>query len=125
MGFHVSNRQKAAMRPLPEHQPLMQSKLFNNSRFRLGVNEEVTRILRLPTDLETREPTAVVMVKDLMSSKLGGGVEKEKTIVAGDLVRVDKMVILHHLFVESKHVLPTYFEDFIEKRVDRFDGKQQ
>ena len=65
------------------------------------------------------------MVKDLMGSKLGGGVEKERTIVAGDLVRVDKMVILHHLFVESKHVLPTYFEDFIEKRIDHFDGKHK
>ena len=27
-----------------------------------------------------------------MSGKLGGGVEKERTIVAGDLLNVDKMV---------------------------------
>ena len=79
--------------------------------------------MRLPINQETKEPLAVVMVKDLMGSKLGGGVEKEKTIVAGDLVRVDKMVMLHHLFVESKQVLPSYFEDFIEKKVDRFDEK--
>ena len=61
------------------------------------------------------------MVKDRMSGKLGGGVEKERTIVAGDLVNVDKMVLLHHLFVESKMVLPCYFEHFTEKNIDPFD----
>ena len=46
----------------------MQSKLFNDNSFRLGVNEVVTRILRLPVNQENKEPLAVVMVKDLMSS---------------------------------------------------------
>ena len=60
-------------------------------------------------------------MKDRLSGKLGGGVEKERTIIAGDLVNVDKMVLLHHLFIESKKVLPCYFKDFIEKNIDPFD----
>ena len=43
----------------------------------------------------------MVKVTDYMSAKSGGGTEKEKTIVAGDLVKVDKMVILHHLFCHN------------------------
>ena len=63
------------------------------------------------------------MVKDRLSGKLGGGVEKERTIIAGDLVNVDKMVLLHHLFIESKKVMPCYFKDFTEKNIDPFDQK--
>ena len=59
-------------------------------------------------------------MKDRLSSKLGGGVEKERTIIAGDLVNVDKMVLLHHLFIESKKVMPCYFKDFTEKNIDPF-----
>ena len=88
---------------------MMQSKLFNKREFRLDPNEVVTRIMLLPTDQDTKVPLAKVMVKDGISEKFGGGKEREKTIVAGDLVKVDKMVLLHHLFIESKKVLPVYF----------------
>ena len=88
-------------------------------------NEKVTRFLKSPINHATKEPLAEVMVIDGMSSEIGGGVEKFKTIVAGDLVKVDKMVILHHLFVESSLVAPAYFDDFITKKIDPFDEKQE
>ena len=72
-------------------------------------NEVVTRIMLLPTDQDTKEPLAKVMVKDGLGAKSGDGEERERTIVACDLVKVDKMVLLHHLFIESKKVLPVYF----------------
>ena len=40
-------------------------------------------------------------------------------------MKVDKMVILHHLFVESSLVAPAYFDDFITKKIDPFDEKQE
>ena len=79
----------------------------------------------LPIDQDTQEPLAKVMVKDGISEKFGGGKEREKTIVAGDLVKVDKMVLLHHLFIESKKVLPVYFQDFIEENIDPFVENKQ
>ena len=53
------------------------------------------------------------MVKDLISHQLGGGEEKARTIVIGDLMKADKLVLLSHLAVESMQVEPSYFEDFI------------
>ena len=79
----------------------------------------------LPTHQETQEPIAKVMVKDRIGGKLGKGQQREKTIVCGDLVNVDKMVLLHHLFIESKKVLPVYFKDFTEKNIDPFDEKKE
>ena len=35
------------------------------------------------------------------------------------------MVFLHYLFVEQARVDMSYFDDFIEKRVDPFDETQQ
>ena len=103
----------------------MQSKLYKKKEFRLDPNEEVTRIMLLPTHQETQEPIAKVMVKDRIGGKLGKGQQREKTIVCGDLVNVDKMVLLHHLFIESKKVLPVYFKDFTEKNIDPFDEKKE
>ena len=53
------------------------------------------------------------MVKDLISHQLGGGEENARTIVIGDLMKADKLVLLYHLAVESMQVEPSYFEDFI------------
>ena len=51
----------------------MQSKLYKKKEFRLDPNEEVTRIMLLPTHQETQEPIAKVMVKDRIGGKLGKG----------------------------------------------------
>ena len=101
MGFHPSNRQRAALLPVYQHEPLVASALFEDKRYRLGHNERITQILRLFVNQETREPLAQVMVRDSMGVKTGGGVDKVRTIVAGDLVNADKMHFLHHLFCQS------------------------
>ena len=52
----------------------------------MGVNERITRILDIQLDDGYREPMADVMVVDRLSDQFGGGgVEKRKYIVAGDL----------------------------------------
>ena len=53
----------------------------------MGVNEKITRILKVTFDTETKEPMADVMVIDCMSAQFGGGKERPKTILAGDLGR--------------------------------------
>ena len=125
MGFHPSNRQKAPLFPVYQHEPLVASALFEDKRYRLGHNERITQILRLFVNQETREPLAQVMVRDLMGAKSGGGVDKERTIVAGDLVNADKMHFLHHLFCQNKQVEPSYFDEFVQKVVDPFDEKKK
>ena len=57
---------------------------------------------------------ATVMVVDLMSDSLGGGVEREKEIIAGDLTRATLMDLLYYQFCENGQVHRTYFKDFLE-----------
>ena len=57
---------------------------------------------------------ATVMVVDLMSDSLGGGAEREKEIIAGDLTRATLMDLLYYQFCENGQVHRKYFEDFLE-----------
>ena len=91
----------------------------------MGPNEVVTRILKIAVHQETKEPIPEVMVKDGMGVKLNQGIERKKSIIAGDLVGADKFVLLHYLFVESMQVDPSYFKDFTVKNVNPYDEKKE
>ena len=57
---------------------------------------------------------ADVMVIDCMSAQFGGGKERPKTILAGDLGRATIKQMLIYQYVVSGQVEECYFDDFFE-----------